>query len=164
MNFYQGLLAENTNGQNVIKGKSADTLEHCIKGLIPIVRVSDQKFLFGTSVKNVQLRSDKLLVQVGGGHIPVADHWRAVAVSETIKMNKLIVQQRTTASKITKDALERNGAHQSSVQVFMELASALDSLFKDQSFLVKAWSQTQAKEQAARNSKGKKKKGKTPDK
>jgi len=53
VNLYEELLLENTNGTNVIKGKSADALEHCIKGLLPMVRISDSKFLFGTSVKVV---------------------------------------------------------------------------------------------------------------
>ena len=81
---------ENTNGPNVIQRKNADSLEHCIKGLMPIVRISDNKFLFGSTVRTVQVRSDKLLVSVGGGSIPLQDHWRATAVSETIKLNKLI--------------------------------------------------------------------------
>lgn len=48
----------NINGANVVKGKSADTLEHCLKGLMPIVRISDTKFLLGTSIKAVQVRGD----------------------------------------------------------------------------------------------------------
>ena len=84
------MLQENNHGNNVIKGKTANELEHCLKSLIPIVRVGDSKFLFGTSVKTVQINSEKLMVQVGGGVISIEKHWRAVAVSEIIKLNKLV--------------------------------------------------------------------------
>ena len=84
------MLQENTNGTNVIKGKTGNELEHCIKGLVPIIRVSDNRFLFGTSVKPVILKSSKIMVQVGGGSISLVEHWRAIAVTETIKLNKLI--------------------------------------------------------------------------
>lgn len=80
----------NINGPNVVKGKSGDTLEHCLKGLMPIVRISDTKFLLGTSIKSVQVRSDKLMVMAGGGGVSLAEYWRTIAVSETIKLNKLV--------------------------------------------------------------------------
>ena len=67
--FIERLLQENTHGANVVKGKNADELEHCVKSLMPIVRVSDSKFLFGTTVRPVQLNSEKLMILVGGGAI-----------------------------------------------------------------------------------------------
>lgn len=90
VNFLQQILRDNANGEIVIKGKTANELEFCIMGLMPIVRVSDTRFLIGSSIKTVQIRSNKLLVQGGGGHVPLHEHWRAIAVSETIKLNKLI--------------------------------------------------------------------------
>ena len=41
VDFIDQILQENTNGVNVIKGLSADKLEHCLKSLIPVVRVGD---------------------------------------------------------------------------------------------------------------------------
>ena len=123
--FYEQMLAENKNGQNVIHGKSADFLEHCIKGLMPIIRISDSKFLFGTTVRTVQIRAErdtglkavqKLLVQVGGGCVPLADHWRATAVSETIKLNKLIASSSSSKASVTKvmrTILDKNQVAQS---------------------------------------------------
>ena len=55
----------------MIKGMSADKLENCLKSLIPVVRVSDTQFIFGTTVKPFQLNSEKLSVLVGGGAIPL---------------------------------------------------------------------------------------------
>ena len=140
VNFYEKLLQENTNGQNVIGGKNADFLEHCIKGLMPIVRISDSKFLFGSTVRTVQIRSEKIHVQVGGGAIPLADHWRSSAVSETIKLNKLVVQQRTSVSKVIRAILEKQTVSAAVVQDFIAESTALDYLFEEQRFLTKAWS------------------------
>lgn len=53
MVFFVHLLASNKNGPNLLRGETADTLEHCVKGMLPILRLSESKFLFGTSVKNV---------------------------------------------------------------------------------------------------------------
>ncbi len=61
-----------------------------MKGLIPVVALSKDKVLFGTQVKNIKVLSDKIMVQVGGGHILMEEHWRTVAVTETIKINKLV--------------------------------------------------------------------------
>ena len=62
MNFLEQILQENMNGQNVIKGKTANELEFCAMSLLPIVRVSDTRFLIGSTIKTVQIRSNKLLV------------------------------------------------------------------------------------------------------
>ena len=127
--FIESMLRENTHGANVIKGKTANELEHCLKGLMPIVRVSDSKFLFGTSVKTVQINSEKLMVQVGGGAITLEKHWRAVAVSETIKLNKQIKAQKLPISKVVQLILEKNGAKPSTVADFMAESRALDELY-----------------------------------
>ena len=127
----------------MIKGKTSNELEHCLKGLVPIIRVAENRFLFGTTVKTVQLKSDKIMVQVGGGSISLAEHWRAIAVTETIKLNKLIAQsnsKKMTCSKVVRHLLERNYASQEVVEDFMVEADTLDALFRSQSFLLKAWS------------------------
>lgn len=139
----------------MIKGKTSNELEHCLKGLVPIIRVAENRFLFGTTVKTVQLKSEKIMVQVGGGSISLAEHWRAIAVTETIKLNKLIAQsnsKKMTCSKAVRHLLERNYASQEVVEDFMVEADTLDALFRSQSFLLKAWSKRQLVEQKARNS------------
>lgn len=156
--FIDQMLQENNNGNNVIKGKTANELEHCLKSLIPIVRVGDSKFLFGTSVKTVQINSEKLMVQVGGGVISIEKHWRAVAVSEIIKLNKLVSSSKQTVSKVVKGILEKNGALATTVSDFMVDSRVLDELFQQQKFILKAWSKKQSSEQIARNVSAKKKK------
>ena len=39
-------------GTDVIKNLDTNTLEHILKGLVPVVSISESKFLFGTTVKN----------------------------------------------------------------------------------------------------------------
>ena len=62
VDFLDQILHNNSNGQHVIKGKTANELEFCIMSLMPIVRVSDTRFLIGSTIKTVQIRSNKLLV------------------------------------------------------------------------------------------------------
>jgi len=109
--FIKQMLDDNEHGPNVIKGKSANELEHLLKSLMPIVRISDTKFLFGSSVKNVQIHSEKLHVMVGGGAVPLNQHWRASVVSETIKLNKLINQSKKKVSAVVKQVLEQAGVN-----------------------------------------------------
>ena len=162
--FIDNLLQENIHGPNVVKGKSADQLEHCVKSLMPIIRVSDTKFLFGTTIRPVQLNSEKLMVLVGGGAIKMNQHWRTVAVSETIKLNKLIKTQKLSMSNVVKLLLEKSGAGAQTVSDFMVEANTLDDLFNESSFLLRAWSKQQSKEQLARNTAAKKKKSVSPHK
>ena len=53
INYLQNMLQENQNGTNVVKGLNANNLEHLLKSLLPIVRISSDKFLIGTAIKPV---------------------------------------------------------------------------------------------------------------
>lgn len=115
----------------MIKGKSGNELEHCLKGLVPIIRIADDRFLFGTTVKTVKIKSAKIMVQVGGGSISLAEHWRAVAVTEIIKLNKLVAQgTKMTCSKVVRQLLEKNRASAEVITDFMAEAATLDQLFR----------------------------------
>ena len=144
--FIEQTLTSNANGQNVVKGKSADNLEHLIKSLVPVIPINSTKFLFGSSIKTVQVHSEKLQVMVGGGAIPLDSHWRTIAVSETIKLNKLVSQTKKKVSVVVKALLEQAGAQESTINDFMREAKALDSLFTEQKFLLTAWSKKQVQE------------------
>ena len=52
-----------------------------------------------------------LQVLVGGGAVTFDKHWRQVAVSETIKLNKMISTVRKPVSQIVKGMLEQAGAN-----------------------------------------------------
>ena len=162
MNFYTRLLSENLYGPNVIKGKTADQLEYCVKGLMPIIRVTENKFLLGSSLKTVQIRSNKLLVQSGSGYISLAEYWRQVAVSETIKLNKLSRSQNISASKVVRLILEKQKANQQTIADFLIEANSLDELFCQQEFLTDALMKRQTREAEARNKKRSPKKKKRP--
>ena len=97
------------------------------------------------------------MILVGGGAIPLTQHWRTVAVSETIKLNKLMKMQKLPISRVIKLLLEKYGAKPQTVADFMEEAATLDELFTQSGFILRAWSKQQVNEQKARNS-GKKKK------
>ena len=111
INYLQNMLQENQNGANFVKGLSANNLEHLLKSLLPIVRISHDKFLIGTTIKPVQIKSEKLQVLVGGGAVTFDKHWRQVAVSETIKLNKMISTVRKPVSQVVKGMLEQAGAN-----------------------------------------------------
>ena len=75
------------------------------------------------------MNSEKLSVLVGGGAIPLTQHWRTVAVSETIKLNKLMKMQKLPISRVIKLLLEKYGAKPQTVTDFMQEAATLDELF-----------------------------------
>ena len=97
--LYKELIRDMGPGEDIIKNLDSNTLEHLVKGLVPVVALGDNKVLFGTQVKNMKILSDKIMVQVGGGHILMEEHWRITAVSETIKINKLTQSARKSDSK-----------------------------------------------------------------
>ena len=69
------------------------------------------------------------MVQVGGGSISLAEHWRAIAVTEVIKLNKLVAQgtsSKMTCSKVVRQILEKNRASVEVITDFMTEAATLD--------------------------------------
>ena len=97
--LYNELIKDQDPGEDIIKNLEPNVLEHLVKGLIPVVALGENKVLFGTKAMNMKILSDKIMVQVGGGHILMEEHWRITAVSETIKINKLTKQGRKGDSK-----------------------------------------------------------------
>ena len=57
---------------------------------------------------------------VGGGAITFDKHWRSTAVSETIKLNKMIATSKQGVSKVVKGLLEQAGAAVSDITSFMK--------------------------------------------
>ena len=86
-------------GANLLKLCDANKLEYILRSLVPVIHLDERKFLFGTQAKNYKLLSDKIMVAVGGGHILVENHWRTVAVTEIIKLNKLLQKKPKDAKK-----------------------------------------------------------------
>ena len=66
---------------------------------------------------------------VGGGAIALTLHWRTIAVSETLRLNKLMKSQKLPLSKVTKLLLEKYGAKPQTIAAFMTEAATLDELF-----------------------------------
>jgi len=140
ISFIETTLQQNKHGNYVVKGLSADSLEHLLKSLLPMIRLSNDKFLIGTSVKTVQIQSEKLLVMVGGGAIVLDKYWRQVVVTETIKLNKMIASSKQSVSKVVQGLLESAGAHALDIADFMKGSKELDILFSQQTFVLKKWS------------------------
>lgn len=49
-------------------------------GILPFFRLSAEKVLIGTSVKDIKALSDRLLIIMGGGSVPIEEYWRQMAV------------------------------------------------------------------------------------
>ena len=101
INFLSDILEGQDQDSDVLKGLDANTMERVIMGLIPIFRVSSTKYLIGSQIKSVMVRSDRLLVSVGGGAITIEEHWRTAAVSEMLKINKQLASSTTRTSTLT---------------------------------------------------------------
>lgn len=76
VDFYSQII-KNKNSNNVLKGLDGNSMENIIMGLIPFHRISSTKVLLGSQVKTISIRSDRLLVTMGGGAVPLEEYWRA---------------------------------------------------------------------------------------
>ena len=47
-------------------------LEQLLTGFLPVVKIDSTKYMIGTDVKTILIKSDQLLVRVGGGFITLA--------------------------------------------------------------------------------------------
>ena len=42
--------------------------------LLPIAKISSNKYLIGTEAKMIIVKSDKVLIRTGGGYVPIEEH------------------------------------------------------------------------------------------
>lgn len=169
------MITDKPSGANIVQHGSANTIEHLIKSLVPVLLYDTKRIVFGTQHRNVQVLSDRVMVAVGGGYVLIQEHWRKVAVNEIIKMNKLLAAQQKDAGKKKKPSsataaivqVLKNMSYdprdsQRAVNEFTQLAKAtetqpgFDKLYNDSQFLLKKLQKIQRKENKARNSKAKK--------
>ena len=71
-------------------------------------------------------------MQSGSGVTSLADFWRQVAVSETIKLSKLSRSQNLSVSQVVQLILEKHKASQQVIADFLAEAATLDELFQQQ--------------------------------
>ena len=48
ISLYKELITDVEPGTDVIKNLDTNTLEHIVKGLIPVISIDEKRFLFGT--------------------------------------------------------------------------------------------------------------------
>ena len=62
-------------------------LEQLLTGFLPVVKIDSTKYMIGTDVKTILIKSDQLLVRVGGGFITLAQHLQNICYMECIRIH-----------------------------------------------------------------------------
>ena len=56
------------NFQKFIELFSDKQLEECLRLLIPIIKLDQNKYMVGTAIKQIQMKNNNLIIKVGGGY------------------------------------------------------------------------------------------------
>ena len=52
--------------------------------LLPIAKISDNKYMIGTEGKLIIVKSDKVMIRTGGGYVPLDEHINKFALFECL--------------------------------------------------------------------------------
>ena len=74
LNFYSEIIdvEDEEFGNFVISMMESSQLEQLLTGFLPVIKIDSTKYLIGTDVKTILIKSDQLLVRVGGGFITLS--------------------------------------------------------------------------------------------
>lgn len=86
--FFSNLRAQ----ENQSKSVDEKTLERALSCFVPLLRLTKDKYLFGTEVKNLKLLSGKLVVRIGGGYDDFINCLSENAFMEVIRLSGKVKQ------------------------------------------------------------------------
>ena len=62
-------------------------LEEQMAIMIPVIKVSEAKFLIGTELKQLEIRNSVIVVRVGGGYEPLQEYLLNKGKTHCMKLN-----------------------------------------------------------------------------
>ena len=70
--------------------KYREALEIEMATYLPIVKLGSGKYMFGTSVRHIQLKGSNVLTRTSGGYMYIDDYLKHYSRAECIKLHSLI--------------------------------------------------------------------------
>ena len=99
--------------------------------LLPIVRLSEGRYLVGAEVKKLIKKTDRVLVQTGGGFSQLYEHLCAYAMREAIVIWKAMMKHNISYSQAIQGLLIQAKAKNETVRSFNDgLTTEIDDLFE----------------------------------
>lgn len=86
-------------------------LETAMIGLIPVVKIDTGKYLIGSKLTSLQIKSESQLVHVGGGYTSLEDYITKVARFECLKINKHMKKHNKDYENAVCGFLDKHKAH-----------------------------------------------------
>ena len=83
-------------------------LEQILCGFMPVLKIDKTKFLIGTDVKTVLVKSDLLLVRTGGGFITLQEHMGKICFMECIRIHQLMDKNKASFRNVVTNLLRDN--------------------------------------------------------
>ena len=80
--------------------------------LLPLAKLGELRYMFGTESKKLVVKSDKVLIRTGGGYCTVQEHLAKYALSECLIIWRTMQQKEITFNETIMNLLELHGATQ----------------------------------------------------
>ena len=84
LSFFQNI--SELSNSNKLERLDAKEIEGTLCAFIPLIKISQDKYYFGTELKNISLKGEKLMVRVGGGYDDFQTTLKLNAFMEVIKI------------------------------------------------------------------------------
>ena len=78
--------------------------------LLPIARLSNNKYMIGTEAKLIVVKSDKVMLRTGGGYAPLDEHINKYALFECLLIWRTMNKQKIGFTETVVNLLEMHGA------------------------------------------------------
>lgn len=105
--------------KSIYKAKKGDEVDEAMEMVLnkfnfnlPVIRITDGKYLIGTETKMVMLRNSTCMVRVGGGFERMEDYIARNQDSELDKIRKMMSENGKTYDQVIVELLQKYGAEQ----------------------------------------------------
>eukprot|EP00347_Sterkiella_histriomuscorum_P009015 403342856 len=87
---------------------------------LPVIRITQGKYLLGTDSKSLVIKGDICVVRVGGGFEKLEEYLRRNQDSELDKIRRIMQEQKKSYNKVIFELLQKYGADQSVLQYYQK--------------------------------------------
>ena len=97
---------------------------------LPVIKLCDGKYMIGTEQKPILVRSDRLLIRVGGGFVTLEEYLNKNSLSENIKFSKVMKSQNCSFKEAVKFYLEKHEAPEKVIQDYLKVEESNSELYE----------------------------------
>ena len=112
-------MSEFTYADKILEKMPVKELGVLLSCLMPMVKVGDNRYLFGVETRNIIVKSDRILIQGGAsGFMEFREYFSRFALSHNLVLLRMMNQKELTYKQAILSVLKLKGANSALIQKF----------------------------------------------